>query len=211
MLFFLKLNNPHCGKMLTVTSVHTCDDKKFENNTATKHRQIEEPVPGKAFIVMCRLVALLLALAVSTPVLLADDGDHDRFVDPIVGSWIVHVTIDTIEIIIPPPNPPPVLPIKFDNVAALTADGITADFSPPSTTLYGPWEKVGPRIYRQKIVTVNEGGGNTTAFTGPLVLNQQGDQISGPMRTIVTDKNGQVTLEYSGTLLFNRITFTSTP
>jgi hypothetical protein len=96
-------------------------------------------------------------------------------------------------------------------VAALTADGITADFGPPSTTLYGPWEKVGPRIYRQKIVTVNEGGGNTTAFTGPLVLNQQGDQISGPMRTIVTDKNGQVTLEYSGTLLFNRITFTSTP
>jgi hypothetical protein len=163
------------------------------------------------FPILCRILALLLALAVSTPVLLADDRDHDRFVDPIVGSWIVHVTIDTIEIIIPAPNPPPKLPIKFDNVAALTADGITADFGPPSTTLYGPWEKVGHRIYRQKIVTVNADGGNTTAFTGPLVLNQQGDQISGPMRTIVTDKNGQVTLEYSGTLLFNRITFSSTP
>jgi hypothetical protein len=131
--------------------------------------------------------------------------------DPIVGSWIVHVTIDTIEIANPPLNPPPVLPIKFDNVAALTADGITADFSPPSDTLYGPWEKVAPRTYRQKIVTVSEGGGGVTAFTGPLVLNKQGDQISGPMRTIITDKNGQITLEYSGTLLFNRITFTSTP
>jgi hypothetical protein len=167
---------------------------------------------------LLRLLAPLLALAVSTPVLLADDGDHDQdhrdhgqFVDPIVGSWIVHVTIDTIEIANPPLNPPPVLPFKFDNVAALTADGITADFSPPSSTLYGPWEKVAPRTYRQKIVTVNEGGGNATAFTGPLVLNPQGDQISGPMRTIITDKNGQVTLEYSGTLLFNRITFTSTP
>jgi hypothetical protein len=131
--------------------------------------------------------------------------------DPIVGSWIVHVTVDTIEIANPPLNPPPVLPFKFDNVAALTADGITADFSPPSSTLYGPWEKVAPRTYRQKIVTVNEGGGNATAFTGPLVLNKEGDQISGPMRTIITDKNGQITLEYSGTLLFNRITFTSTP
>ena len=162
---------------------------------------------GKTLI---RLSALLLALAVSTSVLLADDGDHDRFVDPIVGSWIVHVTIDTIEIMIPPENPPPVLPIKFDNVAALTADGITADFGPPSTII-GPWEKVAPRTYRQKIVTVNEDHSITTAFTGPLILNQQGDQISGPMRTIVTDTSGQVTLEFSGTLLFNRITFTSTP
>ncbi len=54
---------------------------------------------GKRLI---RLLALLLALAVSTPVLLADDGDHDRFVDPIVGSWIVHVTIDTFTSVPPP-------------------------------------------------------------------------------------------------------------
>ena len=198
---FFNLYYPFMGNSLAVKSTQTTQRMRVQGVTF--------------FSILCRLLALLLALAVSTPVLLADDEDHDRdhdrFVDPIVGSWIVHVTIDTIEIIIPAPNPPPVLPIKFDNVAALTADGITADFGPPSTTLYGPWEKVGPRIYRQKIVTVNEGGGNTTAFTGPLVLNQQGDQISGPMRTIVTDKNGQVTLEYSGTLLFNRITFASTP
>jgi hypothetical protein len=95
-------------------------------------------------------------------------------------------------------------------VAALTADGITIDFGPPHTII-GPWEKVAPRTYRQKIVTVDEDGSITTAFTGPLVLNKQGDQISGPMRTIITDANGQVTLEFSGTLLFNRITFTSTP
>jgi hypothetical protein len=63
---------------------------------------------GKRLI---RLLALFLALAVSTPVLLADDGDHDQdhrdhgqFVDPIVGSWIVHVTIDTFTSV-PPPQP----------------------------------------------------------------------------------------------------------
>src|ERR1700745_1290305 len=30
--------------------------------------------------------------------------------DPIVGSWIVHVTVDPIEIANPPLTPPPVLP-----------------------------------------------------------------------------------------------------
>jgi hypothetical protein len=52
---------------------------------------------------LIQLLALLLALAVPAPVLLGGDDDHDhnndrehgRFVDPIVGSWIIHVTVDT--------------------------------------------------------------------------------------------------------------------
>jgi hypothetical protein len=170
---------------------------------------------GKRLI---RLLALLLALAVSTPVLLADDGDHDQdhrdhgqFVDPIVGSWIVHVTIDTFTSV-PPPNPPPVLPFKLDNMAALTADGITTNFFPPSSTVsFGPWEKVAPRIYRQKIVAVNADGSINRTFTGPLVLNPPGDQISGPFHAFTTGTDGQMMNQFSGTLLFNRMTFTSTP
>src|SRR5947209_6730187 len=119
---------------------------------------------------LLRSLALLLALAVSTPVLLANDGDHDqdhrdhgRCVDPIVGSWIVHVTFETLT---PTPNPPVTLPFKLDNVAALHADGITTNFFPPNgTTDYGPWEKVGPRTYRQKLVTVNADGTLSTTFT----------------------------------------------
>jgi hypothetical protein len=100
----------------------------------------------------------------------------------------------------------------LDNVAALGADGITDNFFPPtSSTVYGLWEKVAPRIYRQKLVGVNADHSISTTFTGPLVLNTQGDQISGPMRTITTDTNGQVISQFSGTLLFNRITFSSTP
>jgi hypothetical protein len=77
---------------------------------------------------LLRLLALLLPLAFSTPVLLADDEHHDQdhreSVDPIVGSWIVHVTIDTLD-----PNPDHIpLPIKLDNVANLGADGNTTDF-----------------------------------------------------------------------------------
>ena len=165
---------------------------------------------------LLRLLALLLALAVSTPVLLADDRDHDhdqrdhgRSVDPIVGSWIVHVTLDTLD-----PNPDHVpLPFKaVDNVANLGADGNTADFSPPSTTLYGPWVKVGDRIYRQKIVTVNADRTITTAFTGPLVLSPDGNQISGPMHTFVTDPNdGHIIVQWSGPLVFDRIKFSLAP
>jgi hypothetical protein len=71
---------------------------------------------------LIRLLALLLALAVPAPVLLGGDDDqdrnngreHGRFVDPIVGSWIIHVTVE---------NPPP--SFKFDNMAAFWENGIT--------------------------------------------------------------------------------------
>ena len=97
-------------------------------------------------------------------------------------------------------------------MANLGADGNTADFSPPSTTLYGPWVKVGDRIYRQKIVTVNADRTITTAYTGPLVLNQQGDQIRGPMHTFVTDPNdGHIIVQWSGPLVFDRIKFSLAP
>ena len=134
---------------------------------------------------------------------------HQGFVDPIVGSWIVHVTIDTFI----PPVDGITLPLKLDNVANLGADGNTADFSPPSTSLYGPWVKVGPSTYRQKIVTVdNDNHTMTTAFTGPLVLNQQGDQIVGPMHTFVTDlKDGHIIQQFSGSLQFDRIKFSFAP
>ena len=47
---------------------------------------------------LIRLLALLLALAIPAPVLLRADDDHDRgrFIDPIVGSWIIHIHVATI-------------------------------------------------------------------------------------------------------------------
>jgi hypothetical protein len=62
-----------------------------------------------------RLLSLLLALEVTTPVLIGEDGNHDRdlgrFVDPIVGSWIVHVTVTAYTPTLPVP-----LPLKCDRV-----------------------------------------------------------------------------------------------
>jgi hypothetical protein len=162
---------------------------------------------------LIRLLALLVALAVPAPVLLGGDDDHDRnndrdhgrFVDPIVGSWIIHVTVDTF---IPTPNPPP--PFKFDNLTAFWEDGITTS-SGPTQTSYGVWKKVGPRMYLTKIIQVNSDGTITTVFGGPTVLNPQVDQMSGPFHGFDTDSTGKVIDQFSGTVVDDRITFDSTP
>ena len=86
MLFFSKPNNRNCGEMLTITSVHSCNDRKSENNSASKHRKVHDPNSVKLLTIVGRLLALLLALAVTVPVLLAEDGDHingrDKAHDP---------------------------------------------------------------------------------------------------------------------------------
>ena len=93
---------------------------------------------------LSRLFALLLALAVAPPALLGGDDDHDhnngrdhgRFVDPIVGSWIIHISFKTIT----PPGP---LPPDVDNIAAFWEDGITTSSDPTEGTSYGVWKKIG--------------------------------------------------------------------
>jgi hypothetical protein len=73
-------------------------------------------------------------------VLLGGDDDHDRnsdrgherLVDPIVGSWIVHVTVN---------SPPPTL--KVDILAAFLAEGIIINSDPAEGTAYGVWKKNG--------------------------------------------------------------------
>jgi hypothetical protein len=69
-----------------------------------------------------RLLALVLALTIPAPLLLAgDDGrnndrEHGRFVDPIVGSWIVEV------------SPNPVGSGSFTNLGTFTEDGARHQF-----------------------------------------------------------------------------------
>jgi hypothetical protein len=162
---------------------------------------------------LIRLLALLLALAVPAPVLLGGDDDqdrnngreHGRFVDPIVGSWIIHVTVE---------NPPP--SFKFDNMAAFSEDGITTSSGPTSpganpteSTAYGVWKKMGPRTYFTKIVEVNSDGTLGTVM-GTSELN--GDVMTGTFQGMVTDSTGTTVLaQFSGEVKDNRITFDSTP
>jgi hypothetical protein len=153
-----------------------------------------------------------LRFAVAAPSLLAEDGDHDhdrdhgRFVDPIVGSWIIHIHVTNFT---PTPNPPP--PFDFDNLTAFWEDGITTSSDPTQGTSYGVWKKVGPRMYLTKIIQVNSNGTITTVFGGPTILNPQGDQMTGPFHGFDTDPAGKVIDQFSGTVVDDRITFGSTP
>ena len=169
---------------------------------------------GKSLV---RLLTLLLAFAVAAPMLLAEDRDHDkdhgRFVDPIVGSWIIHIHVTTFT---PTPNPPP--PFDFDNLAAFWEDGITTSSDPSFGTGYGVWKRSGPpRTYDTKfLVVVPPGlgyppGTIQTIFGDNTVLNPQGDHMSGPFHGFSTDPTGKVIDQFSGTVVDDRISFTSSP
>jgi hypothetical protein len=164
---------------------------------------------------LIRLLALLLALAVPAPVLLGGDDDHDhnngrdhgRFVDPIVGSWIVHVTVTF------PTGVP-----RFDNLTAFFADGITTSSDPSEGTGYGVWKKVAPRTYFSKFLTIVPpafmdvpAGSIDTIVGGPSTLNPQGDQLTGPFHGFETDPSGKVIAQYEGTVVLDRISFSSIP
>jgi hypothetical protein len=100
MLFSLKLNNRHCSKMLTLTSVQRCDNGKSGKDSASKHRHIQEPNAGESFSNLCPLLALLLALASAAPVLHAQEWDHlngrDKVHDP-TGAWLIRFQKDFLQ------------------------------------------------------------------------------------------------------------------
>ena len=158
-----------------------------------------------------RLLALLLVVAVATPVLLAEDGEHDnvrdhgRFVDPIVGSWLVHATIDT-----PPPT------VKFDAVLAIFEDGIVVTTVAGGAPAVGVWKRSGPpRTYDLKFLFPSgpgyPPGAIGTGLPYNLVLNPQGTQLTSPFRGFDTAPNGMVIDQFSGTGVIDRISFTSNP
>lgn len=149
-----------------------------------------------------RLLALLFAVVVAAPSLLAEDGDHGRFIDPIVGSWIIHIHVATIT-----PSGP--LPPDFDNITAFWEDGNTTSSDPTQGTAYGVWKKVGPRTYVTKIVQVNADGTLATIRSTSELI---GDKMTAPFLGIVTDSTGKTVLaQFTGTVVDDRITFGSTP
>jgi hypothetical protein len=153
------------------------------------------------------MLALLLALTIPAPLLLAgDDGrnnDRGRFVDPIIGSWIIHIHVTAIT-----PSSP--LPPDFENITAFWEDGITTSSDPNDGTAYGVWRKLGPMTYATKIVQVNQDGTLTTveSITSELIGNEMKASFQGK----TTDSTGRTMLaQFSGTVMDDRITFQSTP
>jgi hypothetical protein len=163
-----------------------------------------------------RLLALLLAIAVTTPVLLGEDSNHDRdqsrFVDPIVGSWIVHVTVTSYTPTLPVP-----LPLKFDNLSAFFPNGLSTGSDPSEGAGYGVWKKVGEKYYTKSVTIVPPNfnglpeGSIDTVLGEHLTLTPPGNQLAGPFRGFTIDPSGRVVAQYGGTVVIDRTTFTSNP
>jgi hypothetical protein len=173
---------------------------------------------GKSLI---RLLALLLALAVAAPVLLADEQDygqdrdhHDqgprRDTDSIVGSWVVQVFPN-------PPAPPPMPNMPHNkNLFTCTADGGSLNSDPTFGTGHGVWKKVAPRTFAVKFLTLIPPGFDppyppealATTSSEPLTLNLHGDEIRGPFKVVLTHPvTGQELLSFDGTVVLTRIKF----
>jgi hypothetical protein len=88
------------------------------------------------------LVTVSLGLYLGLPVCgfsQNDQGQNDQgFLDPIVGSWLVHVTVDTYT-----PTPSFPLPFQFDAPQSFWGNGITLTSDPITGTAYGVWKRSG--------------------------------------------------------------------
>ena len=159
-----------------------------------------------------RLLAVFLVVAVAIPVLLAENNDRDqrRFVDPFVGSWLVHATVDHAAPGIP-------VPFEFDALQANFEDGTVIATVIAGAPAHGVWKRSGPpRTYDVKFLYFPSGpqyppGTIGTGLPGPLMLNPQGTQLTGPFHGFNTGPDGRVIDTVSGTVVIDRISFTSKP
>jgi hypothetical protein len=145
---------------------------------------------------LSQLLVLFVVFALTPSTLLA--------LEPVVGSWIVHVTVDK-------PST-----AKFDNLSTFLAEGIDINSDPNGGDGYGVWKKMGPSTYFVKFVVnnpvVNNSEGTVTTISGPLILNREGNQLQGTFQGKVTDPTGNtVFAEFSGRTTLDRITFDSKP
>jgi hypothetical protein len=161
------------------------------------------------------LVTVSLGLYLGLPVCgLAqnDQGQNDQgFVDPFVGSWLVHATIDMSTI------PGLLLPFEFDALQANFGDGTVITTVIAGAPAHGVWKRSGPpRTYEVKFLYFPSGpqyppGTIGTGLPGPLILNPQGTQLTGPFHGFDTGPDGTVIDTLSGTAVIDRISFTSSP
>ena|SRR5208282_770 len=141
-----------------------------------------------------------------------NQGQNDQgFLDPFVGSWLVHATVDMSTI------PGLLLPFEFDALQANFEDGTVIATVIAGAPAHGVWKRSGPpRTYEVKFLYFPSGpqyppGTIGTGLPGPLILNPQGTQLTGPFHGFDTGPDGTVIDTLSGTVVIDRISFTSSP
>jgi hypothetical protein len=140
-----------------------------------------------------------------------DQGQNAQGLDPFVGPWLVHATILT-----DTPDFVP-LPFEFDALEANFEDATVIATVIAGAPAHGVWKRSGPpRTYEVKFLYFPSGpqyppGSIGTGLPGPLILNREGTQLTGPFHGFDTGPDGTVIDAFSGTVVIDRISFTSSP
>jgi hypothetical protein len=138
-------------------------------------------------------------------------GQNAQGLDPFVGPWLVHATILT-----DTPDFVP-LPFEFDALEANFEDATVIATVIAGAPAHGVWKRSGPpRTYEVKFLYFPSGpqyppGSIGTGLPGPLILNREGTQLTGPFHGFDTGPDGTVIDAFSGTVVIDRISFTSSP
>ena len=137
---------------------------------------------------------ILVVLALASP----STAEARHGYQGIVGAWIVEGQ---------PDGAPP-----FTNVGTINRDGTTANADPLFGAGHGAWERIGPRRFAVRFVTItspfNPVLPNTViTVNGELRLRWSRDSATGTFETTFTDLNGNPVMPPStGTVEFTRIT-----
>jgi hypothetical protein len=141
---------------------------------------------GKTLI---RLSALLLALAVAPPVLLAEDGDHDRGnVHNLQGVWLQQFG---------PGGHLALLTFNFGGTASFDIQGDVL-FTPVQTPEHGLWKRTGDRTFIATFLDIEYNRDAETSLYGTvkvefgITLYPSGDQYDATIFAQETLANGQV-------------------
>jgi hypothetical protein len=147
-----------------------------------------------SFPVLCRLLALLMALVAAPTVVFAQEGDHDQSKanDP-TGAWLVKSSGGDVG-----PEVAVLVTYHKDGTAAADVQGDVTGFPDPifSSPEHGVWKKTGAKTFTATFVSLLYNRDNSlfgyVKVRLNAVLSQFGDQYDGAAIDTITDPNGNV-------------------
>jgi hypothetical protein len=188
---FSNLDDRRGGKSLTVRSIQP-----------THRMRPRNAVP--LFPVICRLFALLLALAVAPTVAFAAEGAHENgHINDLTGAWIVTNTAlgDGGGVFLA------VNTFTSDGgwVGSVQGEGACCPIGTPG---FGVWEKTGPKTFALTFASVFYDQFGSLVATGKgrqtLTLTSS-DQFVGKAKFVGTAPNGTVAFSGESTLVGQRV------
>ncbi len=146
----------------------------------------------------CKTAVFALVAAIFIGAMAPQQAFADHQKRTIVGSWMVSGTPDFGD--------------PFENIGSFHRDGTVVNSDPVFGGGHGVWERVGPRRYEVRFLTLVPPNNPFFApnvvieVRGVVRLHRGGKTASAPFVTTFTDPNGNLLLTTTGRIELTRIT-----